>query len=97
MYRVLIKPFAEKDATEAARWYNLQRDGLGVEFLFALEAKINAIKRNPKQFKVIYKNVRRALTERFPYGIFFIVERETIYILAILHTSRNPKIWKHRK
>jgi hypothetical protein len=32
MFRVFIKSFAEKDATDAATWYNQQRDGLGVEF-----------------------------------------------------------------
>jgi toxin ParE1/3/4 len=97
MHRLIIKPFAELDASEAANWYNDTREGLGNEFLLALDAKINAIQRNPSYFQLIYKNIRRALTERFPYGIFFIIEDETIYVLAIQHTSRNPKIWKKRK
>jgi plasmid stabilization system protein ParE len=97
MYRLIIKPSAEMDALDAANWYNLRLDGLGNEFLLALEAKINAIGRNPLQFTVIYKNIRRALTERFPFGIFFIVENEVIYVLAIIHTSRSPKTWKKRK
>jgi toxin ParE1/3/4 len=97
MHRLIIKPFAELDATKAANWYNDKRDGLGNEFLLALDAKINAIRRNPNHFQVVYKNIQRALTERFPYGIFFIVEDGIIYILAIQHTSRNTKIWKKRK
>ncbi|MCW3807165.1 type II toxin-antitoxin system RelE/ParE family toxin [Plebeiibacterium marinum] len=94
---LLIKPLAEKDATEATLWYNTAREGLGDEFLLALEAKINAIQRNPEQFQIVYKNIRRAFTDRFPYGIFFIVEDEVIYVLSILHTSRNPKAWMKRK
>jgi hypothetical protein len=43
MHKLVIKPFAELDATDAANWYNRKRDGLGNEFLLALEAKINAI------------------------------------------------------
>jgi toxin ParE1/3/4 len=97
MHRLIIKPFAELDATEAANWYNDKREGLGNEFLLALDAKINAIQRNSSHFQLVYKNIRRALTERFPYGIFFIIEDDTIYVLAIQHTSRNPKIWKKRK
>ena len=97
MYKLIIKPFAELDATEAANWYNDKREGLGNEFLLALDAKINAIRRNPSHFQVVYKNIQRALTERFPYGIFYVVEDETIYVIAIQHTSRNPKIWKKRK
>lgn len=97
MHRLIIKPSAVLDATEAANWYNDKREGLGSEFLLALDAKINAIRRNPKLFQVVYKNIQRALTERFPYGIFFIVVDEIIYVLAIQHSSRNPKIWKKPK
>lgn len=97
MLKLKLKPLAEIDITEAAIWYNFQRDGLGEEFLLALEAKFNEIKRNPYQFKIIYKNVRRAFPNRFPYGIFFIMEENIIYILAIVHTSRNPKTWKKRR
>jgi toxin ParE1/3/4 len=89
MNKLVIKPFAELDATDAANWYNLKRDGLGNEFLLALEAKINAIRRNPEQFKVEYKGIRRAFTERFPYGVFFIFENDVVYVLAIVHTSRS--------
>jgi toxin ParE1/3/4 len=97
MYRLFIKPSAEMDAMDAANWYNHKVDGLGNEFLLALEAKINSIKRNPHQFAIIYKNIRRALTERFPFGLFFIVENEAVYVLAIIHTSRSPKTWMKRK
>jgi plasmid stabilization system protein ParE len=97
MHKLIVKPFAEEDALKAAAWYNNKSEGLGNEFLLALDAKINEIQRNPNHFQVVYKNIRRALTNRFPFGIFFIVESDAIYILAILHTSRNPKIWKDRE
>lgn len=97
MNKIVIKPFAELDATDAANWYNDKREGLGNDFLLALEAKLNAIQRNPNQFQIVYKSIRRALTERFPYSVFFILQKDVIYILAIIHSSRNPKIWKKRK
>lgn len=97
MYKLIFKPLAEIDIAEAAIWYNFQREGLGEEFLLALEAKFNEIQRNPYQFSILYKTVRRAFPNRFPYGIFFITEENNIYILAVVHTSRNPKTWKKRK
>lgn len=97
MFKHIFKPLVEIDIAEAAIWYNFQREGLGEEFLLALEAKFNEIQRNPYQFSIIYKNVRRAFPNRFPYGIFFITEENNIYILAVVHTSRNPKTWKKRK
>jgi len=96
MIKLIIKPLAEIDAKEAMLWYNDKLEGLGREFLLSLDAKINAIQRNPKQFPIKYKNIRRALIDRFPYGIFYIIENETIYILAIIHTKRNPTTWKKR-
>lgn len=96
MHRLSIKSCAELDATDAANWYNEKREGLGDDFLLALDAKINEIQRNPNHFQVFYRNIRRALTERFPYGVFFIIEEETIYVLAIQHTARNPEVWKER-
>jgi toxin ParE1/3/4 len=97
MYRLIFKPFAEDEATQAALWYNDKSSGLGNDFLLALDAKINAIQRNPTQFQEVYKSIRRAVISRFPFGVFFTIENDTIYILAVLHTSRNPKIWKGRK
>lgn len=97
MFKIVINPNAESDSTEAVVWYNLQREGLGEDFLLALEAKLNEIQRNPNQFTSAYKNVKRAFLKRFPYGVFFIIEGNTIYILAIIHSSRSPKIWQKRK
>jgi toxin ParE1/3/4 len=97
MYKLIIKPIAEEDALNAANWYNEKRDGLGNELLLAIEAVLNAVQRNPNQYRVVYKGLRRALTVRFPFGIFFIVEEETVHVLAIIHTSRSSKIWKKRK
>ena len=71
MYKLIIKPFAEEDARHAANWYNERREGLGNEFLFALEAALNAIQRNPNQYQVAYKELRRALTVITSYSIHY--------------------------
>ncbi len=96
MHKIVIKPVAGLDAADAFDWYNDKREGLGDDFLLALDAAINTIQRNPYHFQIVYKNVRRALTARFPYGIFFIMEDSIVYVLAIQHTSRSPKIWEYR-
>jgi toxin ParE1/3/4 len=57
---------AELDATDAAIWYNKKQDGLGNEFILALEASLNAINRNPLQYATVHKNIKRALTRGFP-------------------------------
>lgn len=96
-YELTVKPGAEDDALEATLWYNEQKAGLGDEFLQTLEAEFDRIQRGPFIYSVRYRKTRIAFIERFPFGIHFSVEKERINVLAILHTSGNPKIWDERE
>jgi len=78
MFKLIFKPLAEIDIAEAAIWYNFQREGLGEEFLLALEAKFNEIQRNPYQFTIIYNNVRRAFQIVFLL-VFFLLQKIMLY------------------
>jgi plasmid stabilization system protein ParE len=40
--------------------------------------------------------IRRAALHRFPYGIFYILDGETIRVIAILHRARSPEQWRRR-
>lgn len=91
-YRLIVRPNAEQQATEAYLWYEEKLAGLGDEFLLSLDACINSIARNPNLFQKKYKNIRMGMVERFPYGVYYIMEGNLISILAILHFSRETKI-----
>jgi len=95
-YGIIVRPEAEQDLREAAQWYEEKLEGLGREFLVCIDAALSLIKRNPKLYPQIYKNVRRMLIRRFPFGIFYIVEEAQIAVLAIFHASRAPKKWQER-
>lgn len=95
-YKLIIKEGAELDANEAALWYNEHKKGLGIEFLLSMEQRIDSIKLNPYQCAVRYRDTRIAFTKRFPYGIHYKIEDNRIVVVAILHTSRDPQIWKMR-
>ena len=53
---------------------------------------------NPDVFRVVHRNanVRRVLTNRFPYRIFFSVVGETLYVHAVLHGARHDRRWMER-
>lgn len=87
----------EADLTESYDHYEKQLNGLGSEFLLSVEAALNQIERSPLHFQKIYKNKRKANLKRFPFGVFYIVTKETVLILAVIHLSRDPKTWKLRK
>jgi toxin ParE1/3/4 len=95
-HRLVIRPSAESELTEAYQWYETQRQGLGLEFLFSVEATLALLQGTPELHPLIHKQVRRALIRRFPFGVFYVVDEDAIHILAVFHGKRNPKRWMDR-
>lgn len=79
---------------DSAEWYALERAGVGPEFLRSVKASLAAIEENPLRFPQIFHDARRAQVARFPFGVFFVIRHDTIYVFAIVHLHRNPKHWK---
>ena len=94
-YKLILRQDAEKDLAQAYKWYNENVPGLGSDFLVVVERALESIQDNPLRFPVIYRNVRRALVKRFPFGIFFVTEEERVVVLAVMHTARDPAKWRH--
>jgi hypothetical protein len=62
-----FRPAAAADVEAAFRWYQVQREGLGDEFLNELVLVVHAIGENAYRFPVVHRDTRRALLHRFPY------------------------------
>jgi len=93
---LILAPEAKVDIAEAYAWYEASRFGLGEDFLNAVDACMESIRRQPDMFTSVGPGSRRALARRFPYAIFFDVVDNTVTVYAILHTSRNPSRWRQR-
>jgi plasmid stabilization system protein ParE len=94
--KLVVAPDAELDITEAYIWCETRRVGLGEEFLSALDACIERIRRQPLIYPVVHEAYRRALIRRFPYAIFFELAETTATVYAVFHTSRDPEKWRQR-
>jgi len=83
---------------EAISFYNIQRQGLGLEFAKEVQDTIERIKQNPEAWTTVYrsKRARRCLTNRFPYGIIYQIRDNTIMIVAVMHQRRRPQTWQSR-
>lgn len=95
-YEIRLREEAEKDLYEAATWYERQRNGLGKDFLDAASSTFAKIATNPNQFPAVRRGTHRALLEKFPYGVFFVVRGSVVDVVAVFHASRNPSIWRTR-
>jgi plasmid stabilization system protein ParE len=96
MSEIFFRPEAADDLAVAYRWYEDRRPGLGEEFLGVVDAAVEQILRTPAAFPVVHRDVRRALTRRFPFGIFFRDEPGRIVILAVFHGRRDPRTVQRR-
>jgi plasmid stabilization system protein ParE len=96
--RVIVRPLAVEDLASAATWYEAQSPGLGIELT---DEVINALRRAqdaPELFRILRTRdgMRRVLTERFPYRVFFSVIDETLHVHAVLHGAQHDRIWRGR-
>jgi plasmid stabilization system protein ParE len=93
---LIISPEAEDDLASAQAYYEGQREGLGDEFLVCVEEAFEAIQGLPEVHPKIFQELRRRRAPRFPYAIFYRVDDDQITVVAVCHTSRDPRGWQER-
>jgi plasmid stabilization system protein ParE len=91
----LTPAFADVEA--AVSWYEQQSAGLGQAFEDALNEKIAQILEAPTFFMEREAGVRWAKLQRFPYQIYYRIESDMIFVMAVLHEKRHPDTWKERQ
>ncbi len=96
--RLIITPEAEADLTDAAVWYDSRDFGLGLELISEVRSAIDRALQSPESFMRVRRHpeVRRVLTQRFPYRVFFIDRQDALVVFAVLHAARHDRVWKHR-
>lgn len=94
--RVIFLEEADADLTNAMRWYEERREGLGDEFLSSVDGAVASIRARPESFPKVRGEIRRVLLRRFPYAVYFLLEPHAIVLLSIFHAKRDPKGWQDR-
>ena len=51
---------------------------------------------HPFGYQDLRSGIRRVLTRRFPYAIYFSIEADAVVVLAVLHGARDPEEWQRR-
>jgi hypothetical protein len=81
---------------EAADFYDLERPGLGTEFLDEVEQTMLQVLKYPKSSPVVLGQVRKRTVTRFPYSVVYSARDGGIYVSAVAHNSRRPFYWRDR-
>ena len=92
-----IHPEAAEEAAEAALFYHRRVPDLSLRFRTAVYAAIEHVRSQPLLQRDLGGGLRKAKVNRFPYFVIYrLIGDEKLQILAIAHTSREPRYWKDR-
>lgn len=89
-YSIFVSEEAETDISIAYEWYEQQKQGLGDEFIHAIEHSFETILSNPGYYGILKKKTKRYIVKRFPYLVIFVIHKTQIRILSVFHTHRKP-------
>ena len=93
--RIQVLDEAEEDLRDGREFYERKEPGVGDYFAAALAADIDSLILfagiHPHEF-----GFHRALSKRFPFGIYYLIEEEIIHIYAVLDLRRDPA-WIRRR
>ena len=94
--KVAFLPPAQSELDEAVAWYNRQAAGLGREFLDELDRAVRRAIAFPLSYPEIERGIRRCRLARFPYGVIYGIDGESLVVVAVAHLHRRPRYWIDR-
>jgi len=96
-YNYRLSGEAESDVYDSYVWYENKKEGLGEEFLDALDTAERAVSDNPLIYSLRYKKIVRAfVVDRFPYLVLYVVNGNDIDVISVFNTNQHPRRWKKR-
>jgi len=98
VYQLKIYQLARDDIHQIIDYYDDTVPYLTDLFVSELFSDFETIRKNAFLFQLKYRNTRVCYLKKFPFGIHYQINdaEKAIEILAVFHTSRNPKIWENR-
>ncbi len=93
---IVFRRIARLEMDKSIAWYESRRAGLGLEFAVEVETFLVRIAETPEQFPRVRGEIRRAVLQRFPYTLHFLIESNRVVILAVFHVKRNPRTLEGR-
>jgi plasmid stabilization system protein ParE len=67
-----------------------------LDFREELRTVLELIRSHPSGFPILRKDIRRANLRRFPYGVFYRLRQDGLFVLAVVHHARHPRHWQRR-
>ena len=96
-YKLLISPTAFSETDDAFIYYENESPGLGERFLNSVDDTYTKISSNPWDYGFLNSNkdLRDVRIKDFPFVIIFQINVETVLVLRVFNTRRNPLSLKY--
>jgi toxin ParE1/3/4 len=96
------RPAAQAELIEAATRYEAAADGLGADFIKAIDDALAVAIASPERWPLVPRvsprhRVHRYLLKRFPFALVYrLVGEGELEVLAVAHQKRRPGYWTRR-
>ncbi|HET6402008.1 MAG TPA: type II toxin-antitoxin system RelE/ParE family toxin [Candidatus Kapabacteria bacterium] len=87
---------AEEEYAESALFYLEESPQAALDFIEIIDAAIEEIAEFPARYPIYDEEVRVKNLLKFPFSIFYRIERDHVRILSIYHASRKEDQWENR-
>ena len=94
--KIVIQSSALADLAEGFDFYEEKEPGLGSYFLDSLCSDIDSLQLYAGIHIIHFGKYHRLLSKRFPYGIYYLVQENTVLVRAVLDLRRAPQWIKQR-
>lgn len=88
---------AQREFDEVVNWYQSKGNQLDTQFILDFNRTIRRMIAYPLSCTPIKTDKKRCLLSKFPYGIIFQMDNQTIIVLAVMHLHREPDYWIDRE
>mgnify|MGYP006391976883 FL=1 len=88
---------AEIELNSYIDYYEEFKVGLGLEFANEVYKTIQRIINFSNAWQNLTDDLRRSLTNRFPFGVIYYIKNDEIIILAVMHLRKKPDYFLKRK
>jgi len=87
---------ADDELAETIGYYNLQSEGLGLEFAAEVKSGLGRILQYPVAWTPLSKRTRRCRLNRFPYALLYQIRDDIILVVAVQNLHKHPDSWISR-
>ncbi len=95
--KIVFVPEARDEFLSGISYYEGEHSGLGQRFKDEIDRCVMWISEHHLLYRIRPNGYRRINCRVFPYNIAFMVRDNTLWILAVAHSAREPEYWIDRK